>query len=67
MQAFPITTIQVSGDFMLVSPVSAWPADVVYTVNGTGSESEFKLQACNRGKHDFAGGTYRFNYAVLGY
>lgn len=67
VQPFPITTIQIGGDVMLVSPVSAWPGAVVYTVNGTGSESEFKLQACNRGTHGFSGGTYRFNYAVLGY
>jgi hypothetical protein len=67
VQPFPITTIQISGDFVLVSPVSPWPPDVVYTVNGTGSESVFKLQACNRGTHVFSGGTYRFNYAVLAY
>ncbi len=67
VQRFPITTIQISGDVVLVSPTSAWPAGLVYTVNGTGSESEFKLQVCNRGDLLFTGGTYRFNYAVLGY
>jgi hypothetical protein len=67
VQPFPVTTIQVGGDFVLVSPVSAWPRDVVYTVNGTGSESEFKLEACNRNRDGFAGGTYRFNFAVLGF
>ena len=66
VQPFPITTIQISGDVVLVSPASAWPPGLVYTVNGTGSETEFKLQACNRGTHVFSGGTYRFNYAVLG-
>ena len=67
VQPFPITTIQISGDFVLVSPTSAWPSDLVYTVNGTGSESQFKLQACNRGTQVVPGATHRFNYAVLGY
>ena len=67
VQVFPITTIQISGDFVLVSPTGAWPADLVYTVNGTGSETEFKLQACNRGKQEVLAATHPFNYAVLAF
>ena len=40
---------QFAGDFILVSPVTAWPRELVYTVNGTSSESEFKVTACNHG------------------
>ena len=44
-----ITGAQIAGDLLLVSPTTAWPRDLVYTANGTGSETEFKVQACNRG------------------
>jgi hypothetical protein len=66
----PITGIQIAGDFMVISPTSAWPQDLVYTVNGTNSETEFKVQACNRAKAGtpaIPAGKYTFNYAVLGY
>ena len=56
-----------ANDFVVISPTSAWPQDLVYTVNGTGSATEFKVQACNRGTPDIAGATYVFNYAVLGH
>jgi hypothetical protein len=59
--------VEIAGDFVTISPTSAWPSDLVYTVNGTGSESEFKVQACNRGTAHVAGSTYTFNYAVLGF
>jgi hypothetical protein len=57
---------QIAGDFALVSPVSAWPRDLVYSANGTSSETEFKVQACNAGTAPVAGATYVFNFAVLG-
>jgi hypothetical protein len=63
----PITGIEIAGDFMVISPTGAWPAELVYTVNGTSSETEFKVQACNRGSVSIAGATYVFNYAVMGY
>ena len=63
--------IPIAGDFVLISPVSAWPDDLVYTVNGTGSETAFTVQACNRSTdllaEPIAAATYTFNYAVLGY
>jgi hypothetical protein len=57
---------QIAGDLVLVAPTSGWPADLVYTANGTGSEIEFKVQACNRGSAAVAGTSYVFNYAILG-
>jgi len=67
-----LSGIEIAGDFVAISPTSAWPRDLVYTVNGTSSETEFKVQACNRPKVSEPGGpiaaaTYIFNYAVLGY
>jgi hypothetical protein len=59
--------IGVLGDFVVISPTSAWPAGLVYTVNGTGSETQFKVQVCNRGAATPAAATYTFNYAVLGF
>jgi hypothetical protein len=66
----PIAGIEIAGDFVVISPTSTWPRDLVYTVNGTNSQSEFKVQACNRAKANtqpIAAATYTFNYAVLGY
>jgi hypothetical protein len=63
----PITGIEIAGDFVVISPTSAWPRDLVYTVNGTSSQTEFKVQACNRGTLAVAAAKYVFNYAVLGY
>jgi hypothetical protein len=63
----PVTGIDIAGDFVVVSPTSAWPRDLVYSVNGTRSETEFKIEACNRGTTDIAPATYAFNYAVLGF
>jgi len=57
---------QIAGDFILVSPASAWPRDLVYTANGTSSETEFKVQVCNRGAQAVTGASYLFNYAILG-
>jgi len=64
-----LTDVQIAGDFVLMSPVSAWPAGLVYSVNGTAAESDFKVQACNRGAQltPAAETTYTFNYAVLGF
>ena len=62
-----VAGVQVAGDFLLLSPTAPWPRDLVYTANGTGSETEFKVQACNRSGKDFAGATYTFNDAVLGF
>jgi hypothetical protein len=68
----PAAGIGIAGDFVVISPTSAWPRDLLYTVNGTSSEAEFKVQACNRPRKGepgalIAGATYIFNYAVLGY
>lgn len=63
----PIFEIQIAGDHVLVSPVSPWPDDLVYTVNGTSRETDFKLEACNRGKSPVAHQDYMFNYAVIGF
>lgn len=63
----PVTGIELAGDFVVMSPVSAWPRDLVYTVNGTSSETEFKVQACNQGDDPVAAATYVFNYAVIGF
>lgn len=60
-------TLDIAGDFVVVSPVTAWPEELVHTVNGTSRPNEFKLQACNRSRVRIAGSTYRFNYAVLGF
>jgi hypothetical protein len=66
----PVSGIQIAGDFVLISPTSAWPRELVYTVNGTDSESEFKVRACNEGGSTpvpAARTTYAFNYAVVGF
>ena len=66
----PVSGIQIAGDFVLISPTSPWPTRLVYTVNGTNSENEFKVSACNeRGSTPVpaARTTYEFNYAVLGF
>jgi hypothetical protein len=66
-QRVPIGAIQIAGDFVLISPISTWPRDLVYTVNGTNVETEFKVTACNHGGVQIAGAPYRFNYAVVGF
>jgi len=64
--------LDLAGRFVLISPISAWPQNLVYTVNGTNSSSEFKVQACNRRTRPatpaptVAEATYTFNYAVIG-
>ena len=66
----PVSGIQIAGDFVLISPTSPWPRELVYTVNGTNSETEFKVSACNeRGSTPVpaARTTYGFNYAVVGF
>jgi hypothetical protein len=68
----PVTGMQIAGDFVVISPTSAWPRDLVYSVNGTSAEGEFKVQACNRPRKNepgapITGATYLFNYAVLGF
>jgi hypothetical protein len=63
----PVGGIQIAGDFVLISPITSWPRDLVYTVNGTNSETEFKVNACNRGSAAIAAATYVFNYAVIGF
>jgi hypothetical protein len=61
-----VAGVQIAGDFVLISPTSTWPRDLVYTANGTSSETEFKVQACNRGDDTIGAATYVFNFAVLG-
>jgi hypothetical protein len=63
----PITGIEIAGDHVLISPVTAWPDALVYTVNGTNRETDFKVTACNRGKEPVEAASYTFNYAVLGF
>jgi hypothetical protein len=68
----PIEGIRIAGAFVAISPTAAWPRNLIYTVNGTSSETEFKVQACNRPRAGEAGAqipgaTYTFNYAVLGF
>jgi hypothetical protein len=60
-------TTQLAGAFILASPQSAWPSDLVYTLNGTDAPSAFRAQACNRGlgPDPVAGATYVFNFAAL--
>jgi hypothetical protein len=59
--------VQIAGDFVLVSPAAAWPRDLVYTVNGSGLQTEFKVQACNtHASQPVAGATHVFQYAILG-
>jgi hypothetical protein len=65
VKVVPITGLQIAGDFVLISPTSPWPTELVYTVNGTSSETDFKVQACNRGSGTVPGATYTFNYAVV--
>jgi hypothetical protein len=67
-----IDGIDLAGRYVLISPTAAWPQNLVYTVNGTNSSSEFKVQACNRRTRPTSPAptvpesTYTFNYAVLG-
>jgi hypothetical protein len=66
----PIAGIQIAGDFVVISPNAPWPDDLVYSVNGTSAENEFKVAACNqRGGVPVPASrtTYTFNYAVIGY
>jgi hypothetical protein len=58
--------IDLAGAFVLISPIVGWPNQLVYTVNGTNSAGEFKIEACNHGNASVAGAHYSFNYAVLG-
>jgi hypothetical protein len=63
----PVAGTQIAGDFVVISPTSAIPRNVFYTVNGTGSEGEFKVTACNHSTTPIAAATYVFNYAVIGF
>ena len=67
IKVVPITGIEIAGDHVLVSPVTTWPDALVYTVNGTSRETDFKITACNRGKDPINAAEYTFNYAVLGF
>ena len=62
-----VNGIGIAGDYVLISPTTAWPQYLVYSANGTNTESEFKVEACNRGTAKVVAATYTFNYAVLGY
>jgi hypothetical protein len=63
----PVAGMPLAGDFAMISPISAWPRDLVYTVNGTNSDTDFKVQACNQGSNPIPGATYTFNYAIVGF
>src|SRR5215207_3193632 len=66
-QPIDVAGIGIRGDFIVLSPTSPWPSELVYTVNGTASETQFKVQVCNRSGAPVPARTYGFNYAVLGY
>jgi hypothetical protein len=66
LSSVQLSGAEIAGDFLVASPASPWPPNLVYTVNGTGLETEFKVQACNRGKNDVGGATYTFKYAIFG-
>jgi hypothetical protein len=57
---------QIAGDYVLISPVTAWPDALMYAAKGTTSETSFKVQACNLTGGAVPSATYLFNYAVLG-
>jgi hypothetical protein len=62
--------IQIAGDFLLISPNGPWPDELVYSVNGSNSATQFKVAACNeRGGVTVPASrtTYTFNYAVIGF
>ena len=67
-----VAGINIAGDAVVISPLTAWPNTLVYTANGTNS-TQFKVQACNRkvkpgdGTTTVPGATYTFRYAVLGF
>jgi hypothetical protein len=66
----PVEGIQIAGDFVLISPNAPWPDDLVYSVNGTNAENQFKVAACNErgtGSVPSSRTTYTFNYAVVGF
>jgi hypothetical protein len=67
VKVVPITGIEIAGDHVLISPTSKWPDALVYSVNGTSRETDFKVTACNRGKDPVDAASYTFNYAVLGF
>lgn len=67
VKVVPITGIEIAGDHVVISPVSPWPDNLVYTVNGTNRETDFKVEACNRGTTEIPAASYTFNYAVLGF
>jgi hypothetical protein len=59
--------VQIAGDFVVIAPAGAWPRDLIYTVNGTGLQTEFKVQACNTNLlQPVTGATHVFNYAIFG-
>ena len=68
----PIAGIDLAGSFVLASPVTPWPQELVYSVNGTNSSSEFKVQVCYRhtglstDRDWVPGAEYSFKYAVVG-
>jgi hypothetical protein len=67
IQTVNVEGIQIAGDFVMISPVSPWPGNLVYSVNGTNSETTFKVQACNGGAATPGGVEYLFNYAIIGF
>jgi hypothetical protein len=68
VKSVTIAGVEIAGDFMVISPTSPWPTELVYTVNGTSSETEFKVSACNRSSaKTVPAAAYTFNYALLGF
>jgi hypothetical protein len=66
IQRVPVTG-PIAGDFVLISPITPWPHDLVYTVNGTYSDADFKVSACNHGSATIESAEYLFNYAIVGF
>jgi hypothetical protein len=67
VQRVPLGGAQIAGDFVLISPVTAWPLGLVYAANTTNIETEFKVEACNSGTSAVASASYTFNYAIIGF
>jgi hypothetical protein len=66
LASVPVADIDIAGDVVLVSPVSAWPQKLVYIVNGINDPHAFRVAACNEGDVDQPPIDATFNYAVLG-
>jgi hypothetical protein len=67
VQTVTVAGIRLAGDFVLLSPTSSWPPQLLYGVLGTSSETAFKVQACNPSGTPVNSAPHSFNYAILGF